>query len=89
MRKAAMVDAMAAKGDMSKVQAEAALTAFTDVVMSSVTGKRLGFGLGVAGKPRHQNRAHFTFVAACRTRGHPKIVVPGGVGAFFQILSPG
>lgn len=39
VRKPAIVEAMAEKGDMTKVQAEAALAAFTDVVMSNVSGK--------------------------------------------------
>eukprot|EP00903_Cladosiphon_okamuranus_P011394 g10737.t1 len=48
VRKPALVEAMAEKGDMTKVQAEAALAAFTDVVMSNVSeGKKIslqGFG---------------------------------------------
>lgn len=42
VRKPAIVEAMAEKGDMSKVQAEAALVAFTDVVMSNVSGEGMG-----------------------------------------------
>lgn len=39
LRKSAVVEQMAERGDMSKVQAEAALAAFTDVVMTNVTGE--------------------------------------------------
>ncbi|CAM9571204.1 unnamed protein product [Scytosiphon promiscuus] len=48
LRKTAIVEAMAERSDLNKVQAEAALAAFTDVVMKEVTeGKKInlqGFG---------------------------------------------
>eukprot|EP00752_Nemacystus_decipiens_P005903 g5336.t1 len=48
LRKTAVIEAMAERGDMTKVQAETALTAFTDVVMNNVSeGKEIslyGFG---------------------------------------------
>ena len=47
VRKPAIVEAMAEKGDMTKVQAEAALAAFTDVVMSNVSGKEHGYDIAV------------------------------------------
>ncbi|CAN0340086.1 unnamed protein product [Pylaiella littoralis] len=48
VRKTAVIEGMAERGDLTKVQAEAALAAFTDLVMSNVAdGKKInlqGFG---------------------------------------------
>lgn len=47
VKKPAIVAAIAEQGDMTKVQAEAALAAFTDVVMSNVSGKDNGYKIVV------------------------------------------